>query len=147
MSISKLLDDFRTKYEKHGEFTLMPELTISTVVREFKVPNEYGVYIVTSLMPLQSEVVYVGKAGSMNFDGQWKRQGLSQRIANKQDNQNRNKFFRDYISEEQFIGLHFEWFVTFDNESSKVLPLLAEAQLIQAFFNEYGCLPKLNLSA
>ena len=91
-------------------------------VGEFKVPNEYGVYIVTSLMPLQSEVVYVGKAGSMNFDGQWKRQDLSQRIANKQGNQNRNKFFRDYISEEQFIGLHFEWFVTFDNESSKVLP-------------------------
>jgi hypothetical protein len=147
MSISKLLEDFRTKYERHGEFTLTPELTISTVVEESKVPNEFGIYVISSLTPLKSEIVYVGKAGTIKVDGKWKRQGLSKRLTNKQGKENRNKFFRNYILEEQLIGLHFEWFVTFDNETSKVLPLFAEAQLIQAFFNENHRLPKLNTSA
>lgn len=147
MSISRLLDDFRTKYERNGEFTLTPELTISTVVKESKVPNEFGIYVISSLTPLKSEIVYVGKAGTIMVDGQWKRQGLSQRLTNKQSKENRNKFFRNYILEENLKGLRFEWFVTFRSESPKVLPFLPEAQLIQAFFNEHHRLPKLNASA
>ena len=47
---------------------------------------------------------------------------------------------------EKLDALEFEWYVTFEG-SSKVLPLKAEADLLQAYFDDFGRLPPWNLAA
>ena len=146
MSISTLLSEFQSKFQNNGSFTLKPGQSISTAVREHNVPNQHGVYAISSLTDSLSEFVYFGKAGTITSDGHWKEQGLRKRLTRKQGNESRVVFFRRFIEENGLAGLHFEWFVTFGAEST-VLPIFAEAQLLQAFFNEHGRLPKLNTSA
>ena len=146
MNISLLLREFQSKFQNNGSFTLKPGQSISTAVREHNVPNQHGVYAISSLTGSFSEYVYVGKAGTITSDGHWKEQGLRKRLTKKQGDESRVVFFRRVIEANGFSGLYFEWFVTFGAEST-VLPVIAEAQLLQAFFNEYGRLPKLNRSA
>ena len=146
MSISALLLEFQSKFQNNGSFTLKPGQSISTAVREHNVPNQHGVYVISSLTGSLSEFVYVGKAGTIASDGHWKEQGLRKRLTKKQSSESRVVFFRRFIETNGLVGLHFEWFVTFGTEST-VLPVFAEAQLLQAFFSEHGRLPKLNRSA
>jgi hypothetical protein len=146
MSISTLLSEFQSKFKNSGSFTLKPGQSISSAVKEHNVPNQHGVYAISSLKGSLSEFVYFGKAGTIAGDGHWKEQGLRRRLTKKQGKESRAVFFRRYIEENGLDGLRFEWFVTFEAEST-VLPVFAEAQLLQAFFNEHRSLPKLNASA
>ena len=144
MCISALLNDFRMKFKNHGTFDLAQGESILAAVKG-KVPDEYGIYVISSITP--SKIVYFGKAGTVANNGQMKEQGLLKRLTNKQGKVSRVKFFKMQIEEKYPSGLHFEWFVTFDGHSNSVLPVLAEAQLLQAYFSEHGGLPDMNASA
>ncbi len=147
MTISALLEDFRSEFKSHGSFTLAPGQSIGIAAREHNVPNEPGVYVISSIKSQRKKLIYIGKAGTVTTNGLWKKQGLHERLTMKQRNESRIAFFRNFIRENHLSGLHFEWFVTFRDPSISVLPLFAEAQLLQAFFSEHRCLPQLNSSA
>src|SRR5450755_769192 len=104
--------------------------------------------VFTSLPPCSDipTIIYIGKAGTLMRDGSFKEQKLRRRLTNLQGRIRRTVFFRDYIFKRNLAGLMFEWFVTFDG-NVRDLPLLAEAKLLQEFFNEHGCLPELNSCA
>lgn len=145
MKISALLDEFRRRFPVRGDFTLDPGELISKAVTSHNVPNQFGVYVISSNTCSGRTVIYIGKAGTVTADGSWKEQGIRKRLTKKQGDQRRNDFFKRIMEEGQFYGLQFEWFVTFDDES-KITPALAEAELLQAYFSEYGRLPKHNKS-
>ncbi|MHB1238568.1 MAG: hypothetical protein ACYCY7_13510 [Gallionella sp.] len=149
MSIAVLLDEFREKFKDRGSFSLERGVSISVAVRLHEVSDKYGFYVISSTTLAGHEIIYIGKAGTVANDGNFKKQGLRKRLKNKQGDQSRVNFFRDHSEKNNLSGLNFEWFVTFDDDdkSIAVLPVLAEAQLLQAYFSEQGRLPELNASA
>lgn len=125
---------------------MYPEELISAAVRKNKVPNKPGVYVISARKPSFNEVIYIGRAGTVLSDGNWKKQGLGARLTKKQSKEARSLFFKRYINEQSLTALHFDWFVTASGDS-ETIPALAEAQLLQEFYCENRRLPQLNSCA
>jgi hypothetical protein len=145
MTFARAVEDARTRFPNNGRFSLRPDESINEVVKREKVPNARGIYIVFGCDDGQRPL-YIGKAGTVNQGGTWKDQGLAKRLTMKQDGKFRREYFRELMMKEAVAGLSFQWFVTHDQDS-KVIPALAEMELLQAHFDQYDCLPKLNRCA
>jgi hypothetical protein len=141
-TVRAVVEALRLKYPINGSFTLRPNESMRKAVSANGVPSACGVYVVTALSR-SSRIVYIGKAGTMTCSGKWKSQKLRGRLTNSQGRLSRETFFRHYIATHRLKGLQFQWFVTFD-EKVAVLPFLAEAELLQAYFTEHRRLPELN---
>ena len=141
-TFERAVKDAHTRFPSNGRFSLLHYECIDDVVRREKVPNARGIHIIFRCDDAQRPL-YIGKAGSVNQDGTWKEQGLAKRLTMKQNGMYRSDFFRKLMNEESIDRLTFYWFVTHDQDS-KVIPALAEMELLQAHFDQYGCLPKLN---
>lgn len=107
------------------------------------VPDLPGVYYILRLSEGGIDIVYIGKSGTMLQDGSFKNQLLRKRLNNKQDGIKRQKYFEHKIESEAIDALDIYWFVTFD-ENHHDLPGFVEGQLMQRYFNLYGCLPEWN---
>ena len=142
MDFAETMEAFRRDHS-HGEFTL--KAGEEAGIRE-SVSEGYGCYVIWGIRGEKLEVLYVGKAGTLEHHGGWKKQGLRKRLTMKQGGVYRKDFFPKLIQKRQLDGLHFEWFETFGNGSRKP-PFLAEAELLAAFFREHGRLPPLNKTA
>ena len=129
MKTASLMNEFREMFPQHGEFTLSRDQSISTTVKEHDVPNKPGAYVISSVTPSRTEVVYIGKSGTVITDGSWKNQGLRKRLTKKQGNESRSVFFKRYMEKHSLAGLHFEWFVTFGSES-EVLPIASTSAFL-----------------
>lgn len=145
MNINELLDKFRAQYQDKGTFILDSGKLITEAVRINEVPNAFGVYVISEGQQRDGEIIYIGKSGTINQDGTWKKQGLRKRLTKKQDKKNRNEFFQIIMDERNLNGLSFEWFVTLKAPTGDLTGHV-EAKLIQAYFNDYGCLPPYNKS-
>ena len=134
----------RQRYEERLSTYLidLPPNTNISVVVENSVPNERGVYFVFDGRGCEGAPVYIGKAGTLK-NGVWLKQGLRDRLKSLQGRIPRNQFFRDRIEAQALAGMSFLCFVTMDDKNS-VLPHAAEAEAMQAYFDEYGALPILN---
>ncbi len=141
------LDEFRHLYTFQGTFELLKGASIHLTLAQNGVPDGYGVYVIYSVKADSKNLIYVGKAGTLTTSGIWKRQGLSGRLKRKQNKLLRQDFFQQFIEQHELDVLFFEWFVTFDGEQAKTLPLLAEARLLQAYFDDHNHLPSLNKQA
>jgi hypothetical protein len=142
MTFAMAVDGARARYPNNGCFRLLPEESINDVVKREKVPAARGVYIIYRCDDAEKPL-YIGKAGTVNQDGVWKEQGLAKRFTMKQDGKYRREYFRELMSKESIPGLAFQWFVTHD-QINNVIPALAEMELLQAHFDQFQCLPKLN---
>jgi hypothetical protein len=131
-----------TRFANRGMFALLPGESINEAVKRHNVSNLFGIYVIFGSDDLEVPI-YIGKAGTINSDGSWKAQGISGRLTMKQDGVYREAFFRDLMSNEKLSGLTFFWFVTHGGSVS-VVPALAEMELLQAFYDEYRRLPRLN---
>ena len=145
MSIAAFLSSFRSQY-RHGAFELRLEERIDDVVRREKVPPAYGAYVISAPSIQDREILCIGKAGTICQDGRFKSQTIRERLTKKQDGMYRHIFFRRGMETLGLTSLHFEWFVTFE-ENVRVLPVLAEAQLLAEFHREFNRLPRWNKAA
>lgn len=145
MTFAMAVEDARTRYPNNGQFSLLPEESINDVVKRERVPAARGVYIIFRCDDAERPL-YIGKAGTVNQNGAWKEQGLAKRLTMKQDRKYRREYFRDLMSDQSIAGLTFQWFVTHDQDN-KIIPALAEMELLQAHLDQYDCLPKLNRCA
>jgi hypothetical protein len=142
MTFVKALTDTRGKFQHTGRFTLQSSESINNVVKRERIPNERGAYIICKCDD-HCTTLHIGKAGTLNQDGSWKDQGIAERLTRKQDGIYRREYFLRLMKNEATAGLTFEWFVTHD-ANTKVIPALVELILLQAYFDQYACLPKLN---
>lgn len=140
-----LLAGYRARF-RGGSFRLRPGESIRAAVGLHGVPNEPGVYLISELAEGGERLAYIGRSGTLGTNGTFGGQGLKRRLCMKQGGVYREQFFREHIERHNLEGLAFEWFVTFDEES-RVLPSLAEAQLLQGHYNQHGRLPGLNKAA
>jgi hypothetical protein len=131
---------------KHGNFYLNRGEKIEQVLTDNQVPNQYGVYIIYSVKSNQESLIYIGKSGTMTTSGEFKSQGIKNRLkAVATNDMPRGKYFQQIIQKQGFDKLKFIWIVTFD-DTVKELPAYSEAKLLQLYFDYYGELPALNKS-
>ena len=141
--MERVIEEFRVKFPVRGKFEFRQGQRIREVVRSAEVPEEHGAYIISDP---QGRVLYIGRSGTMLNNGKFQKQTLRGRLTNKQGGRSRQEFFGDMLRERDVQSLHFEWFVTF-GEANKILPSLAESQLLQAHFDDHGRLPPYNEKA
>lgn len=145
-SIDQALHAYRTRFQ-HGRFAFGPADSLRTVVDRAVVPEAHGVYLISIAQPEERKSVqYIGRSGTLRKDGSLSRQTIRKRLTNRQHRMGRERFFRQYMERHSVEVLEFEWFVTFGG-AARVLPALAEAALLQAYFGEHGVLPAMNRSA
>jgi len=142
MSLEAAIQHVRNRFAHNGQFSLRPKESINDVVRREKIPNLPGIYICFRCDDLERPL-YIGKSGTMRTDGTFKDAGLGKRLTRKQGKTYRRKYFCKLMEDRGLSGLTFFWFVTHD-QGSRIIPGLAEMELLQAHYDQYGCLPELN---
>ena len=135
-----MFDELR-KYKNNGHFFYKRGNNLKDVSKD--VPDLPGVYYIIHLAGGRVKLVYIGKSGSIEQDGQFKKQGLRGRLNNKQDGLQRQDYFEKKFREENIDGLDIYWFVTFD-KTNRDLPGYVEGLILQIHFERYGCLPEWN---
>ncbi|MGE5437725.1 MAG: hypothetical protein ACM3O3_10900 [Syntrophothermus sp.] len=129
------------KYTNKGSFIFKKGDQLSLVSKD--VPRKHGVYYVLRMANTRKDLVYIGKAGTIEKNGECKKQCLRGRINNKQDGINRQSFLTSKMNEENIDTLEFCWFVTYD-DNIKDLPGYVEGLLIQKYFEVNRTLPEWN---
>lgn len=141
MESARMLDDYADRFPSQGSFELRKGERV--VSRAGGVPEEPGVYLIYGLRKGAKELLYVGKAGTLQNNGTFKDQKLRGRLSAKQRGVLRQRFFQEQIEVLNLDALEFRWFVTFHG-SARVIPAKAEADLLQAYFDEKSVLPRWN---
>lgn len=128
-------------YKNNGHFFFKRGNSLKDVSKD--VPDLPGVYYIIRLAGGRIKLVYIGKSGSIEQGGQFKKQGLRGSLNNKQDGLQRQDYFEKKFREENIDGLDIYWFVTFD-KTNRDLPGYVEGLILQIHFERYGCLPEWN---
>ena len=135
--------DELNKYKNNGHFFFKKGDKLSEVSKG--VPNAPGIYIINRLSKGNIDLVYIGKSGSMEQNGEFKAQLLRKRLNNKQDGVKRQEYFDNKLIEENIEALDIYWYVTFDDDNQD-LPGFIEGLLLQRYYDIYGELPVWNKS-
>lgn len=135
------LDALKKDFE-HGAFIYSDLAVNFTAVstshfREQQRLGTHGVYIVREQS--SGEILYVGKGGTIEREGQFQKQDILKRLNNSKDNVPANQWFRSLVEEKG--PLVVEYIILATTPKS---PALVEALLLQAHLNEYGRLPYRN---
>lgn len=115
----------------------------STVSAHFKASKLqrpcYGVYVVRQKST--NQVIYVGKAGTMQQGGTYKKQDLQERLVNRENGQARQVVFGQRVVDHG--ELLIEYVVL---KSKSLISGYIEARLLQAYFDDNQKLPIDNAS-
>jgi hypothetical protein len=130
------------KYANNGHFFFKKGDNLKQVIN--RVPDLPGVYYIVRLSNGRVELVYIGKSGTIQQNGQFNDHGLHGRLNSKQEGINFQDYFESRILKENIDALDIYWFVTFDKKSGD-LPGFVEGILIQRFFEIHGRLPLWNM--
>ena len=137
---------FDNEFSEKGKFRFARGQSLQACIRAADVPNTPGAYLIYGVKARRMNLLYIGKAGTVNTDGSLKAQGLAKRLTMKQDGMRRQKYFESQMRKLKLDYLEFRWWVTMD-VGSRVLPVFAEAQLMQAYYKSHGRLPAWNKAA
>jgi hypothetical protein len=138
----QILADLKAKYE-HGVFEYSGRtVKFRKIVAAHLSSREtkYGIYVIRK--GCSNEVIYVGKAGTIRSEGQFKGQGIRGRLRNVRERDvPANAWFGRQV--DCHGSLRIEYIVL---PEKKLSPTFTEAYLLQAFLNDCGRLPALNKS-
>lgn len=105
--------------------------------REVRRQEKYGVYVVRQRDT--REVLYIGKSGTIDSQGQFKGQDILGRLKNvKEGNISADKWFRDLLQVKGPLVIEYVFL------STSKSPAFVETALLQAYLNEHHCLPYKN---
>lgn len=144
--VQELIDRYAIEFPVNGTFVVRLGESTATIVAASSVPDAPGVYMICGGQEDASHLVYVGKAGTIRTDGSFKRQQLPGRLTATRGDQSSNAYFQGKMREGTLDQLIFRWFVTY-SENSRIIPVKAEGDLLQAYFDDFSRLPDWNLSA
>lgn len=133
--------DELNKYKNHGHFFFSLGDNLKDASAE--VPNLPGIYVIYRLARGRVELVYIGKSGTVEQNGDFKKQLLNSRLNNKQEGISRQQYFEQKIKEQNIDALDIYWYATFD-EKHQDLPAYVEGLILQRFFDVHGRLPEWN---
>ncbi|MBE9511277.1 MAG: hypothetical protein IMY71_10385 [Bacteroidetes bacterium] len=128
-------------YKNNGHFFFKRGNNLRDVSKD--VPDLPRVYYIIRLAGGRVKLVYIGKSGSIEQDGQFNKPGLRGSLNNKQNGIKRQDYFENKFREENIDGLDIYWFVTFD-KTNRDLPGYVEGLIMQIYFERHGSLPAWN---
>ena len=140
------MEQYDEMFPTKGYFRLKRGENLRACISRNEVPEMPAAYLIYGVTRTQSDLLYIGKSGTLRTDGTFKNQGLATRLRMKQGKKWRAEFYEEQMQDLQLSGLEFRWWGTFDHDD-RVLPILAEAELFQAYFNDCGRLPAWNKAA
>ncbi len=143
MTLASLLQEYENRFPRNGAFELRRGEQIQTRAKEERGPEEAWVYLIYSRRGRKRELLYVGKAGTLRQDGSLKDQKLPGRIRNRRKGMRSQQYYQLQFQQHGFDALPFRWFVTYAGNVG-IIPAKAEADLLQAFFDDTGRLPLWN---
>ena len=140
-TIEEELSDLK-KSNEHNCFEYdNPSVTFSSVCnahfRQVKRPNRYGIYIVCQKST--NQVLYIGKSGTINKQGEFSKQDIPGRLTNTKDGISSNEWFRSLVSAKGAVVVEYVFL-----DKMPASPALAESILLQAYLDEHGQLPYRN---
>lgn len=107
--------------------------------RRVKQKERHGIYVVCQRDT--QEVLYIGKSGTIDSQGQFKGQDIPKRLKNvKEGHASANKWFRDLLQERGALVIEYIFLPTSKS------PAFVEAALLKAYLNEHHRLPYKNKS-
>ncbi len=141
-TIESILDKWRAEF-RHGYFIYADPLASfrATAAAHFgNGPTKtHGVYVIRQRDT--REILYIGKGGTIDREGQFKRQDLLGRLQNIRNNDvSADEWFRNLGHEKG--PLRVEYLIL----ELPVAPAYIEATLLQSYFAEHGRLPPKNSS-
>ena len=81
-------------------FSLNINEKLSKKVKEIKLPNSFGIYIIYKNQKSYENIIYIGKAGEIKNDGSFKNQGLLKRLKNVRNNKTANNYFKELFCDD-----------------------------------------------
>jgi hypothetical protein len=144
MNIGRFEEEWEslTKRYKHGSFTYDGSSSARRIIdsefRKVQRQSKYGVYVICQ--GDTREVLYVGKGGTIDGGGNFKKQDIPERLKNtKGDNISADNWFSSLAKEKGPLIIEYVFL-----DSKPESPALVESCLLQAYLNERGCLPYRN---
>jgi hypothetical protein len=127
------------KTNGHGSFLYAsPSETFSSIcknhLRHIKRIDKHGVYI--TRQKSTNQILYVGKGGTINDQGTFKRQDIPGRLTNRKGKISSNEWFKTLLSEKGVLVIEYLFL-----NKTPISPAVVEAVLLQAYLNEYRQLP------
>lgn len=140
-TIEEELSDLK-KANKHGSFVYASSSeTFSSVCnnhfRHIKKIDKHGVYIIRQKST--NQVLYIGKGGTINDQGVFKRQDIPGRLTNRKGKISSNEWFKTLLSEKGVLVIEYLFL-----NKIPMSPAFVESVLLQSYLNEYGQLPNRN---
>ena len=105
--------------------------------RKVQRDDKQGVYIVRQQST--GEILYIGKGGTIDDSGHFQKQDIPGRLKAVRGAIYSNDWFRTLVDEKGSLVIEYMFLATTPKS-----PALIEAVLLQAYFNEYDCLPYRN---
>jgi hypothetical protein len=143
--LETLLETYKERFPNHNAFRLIPGNPLRRAIKDAKVPNEPGVYLIYGFLAESLSLLYIGMSGKQNSDGTFKVQGIRDRLKGKQGREPRSEFFPRKLHEMGFDMLLFRWFVTYSPVYEvSVSPRDAELELMRQYVAQYCRIPEWN---
>jgi hypothetical protein len=139
-TIESILDKWRTEF-RNGYFIYADPLASfrATAAAHFGNGPLHGVYVIRQRDT--REILYIGKGGTIDREGQFKRQDLLGRLQNVRNKDvSADEWFRNLVHKKG--PLLVEYLIL----ELPVAPAYVEATLLQSYFAEHRCLPPKNNS-
>ena len=130
---------------EHGSFEYSnPNFPFrSTVTSHFKNvqrKDKHGIYIIRQKST--GDVLYIGKGGTLDQDGNFKSQDIPGRLKNlKNSDTSANEWFKSLFEEKGPLVIEYIFLPT-----KPISPTFIESLLLQAYYNEHKSLPCRNNS-
>ncbi|MDR1846832.1 MAG: hypothetical protein LBR17_01780 [Bacteroidales bacterium] len=135
MSTLTEIQKMLSKFTLNGSFETNRKTTLKTIPSEL---DNYGVYFFTEKDNDDEKIVYIGKSGTMNQNGEFGKQTLRKRIM-------KGKKKKEWLSKNNY---KVYWYVTSENKCSKCsenIPAVVECSLLKKYYElNKGKLPKYN---
>ena len=101
--------------------------------------EKYGVYVIRR--QVTKDLIFIGKSGTISQDGMFRSQDIPKRLKNIRTKQTpSNKWFAELLMKYGPLSIEYVFLPTTQS------PALIEALLLQAYYNQYHCLPLENKS-
>lgn len=141
-----IISEYKNRFQENGHFDYERDGNLKGTIKA-NVPDKPGVYIISGIVDSTKKIFYIGKAGTMKRGGSFSDQKLPDRLKAKQrwkgKNVSRRQFFNDRMRELKIERIEFIWFVTFDS-NVRILPVKAESDFFQEYYDEFKELPAWN---
>lgn len=140
-TIEEELSDLK-KTNEHGSFVYASSSetfssTCNNHFRHIKRIDKHGVYIIRQKST--NQVLYIGKGGTINDQGVFKRQDIPGRLTNRKGKISSNEWLKTLLSEKGVLVIEYLFL-----NKAPISPAVIETVLLQAYLNQYGRLPYRN---